>query len=203
MLPLVTWRQRRAMGGRELSAFVDRGGFHWCKPMIAARMAYGSSPCRQSLIAPQRVVLGRFDLLVPATSADMVCPSRLSQQTFLHLLGRSNWRRGDRVRMATRVWVACWPMEMADGCDSGWERAACRCESRSGFAGAGRRACMCVRQLARAIGDGSARRPCQAPGAGRTSRCYDVLWMCKSRGQGAICGSMDGSRMAMAAGRRW
>ena len=28
MLPLVTWRHFRAMGGRELSVFVDRGGFH-------------------------------------------------------------------------------------------------------------------------------------------------------------------------------
>ena len=134
--------------------------------MIAAHMAYDSSHGCQSLIAPQRVILDRFDLLVLATSADMECSSRLSQQTFLHLLGRSNSRRGDRVRMATRVWVVCWPMGMPDGCDSGWERAACRCESQSGFAGAVRRACMRVQELAWAIDGGSARRPCRASDAG-------------------------------------
>lgn len=162
--------------------FVDHGGSRWCTQMIAAHMAYGSSNGCQSLIDPQRVILERFDLLVLVTSADMVCLSRLSQQTFLHLLGRSNSRRGDRVQMATRVWEVCWPMEMPDGCDSDWEKAACRCESRSGFAGAVRRACMRVQELAWAIGDGSARRPCRASGAGCTSYYYDVLWVCKSRG---------------------
>ena len=150
--------------------------------MIAAHTAYDSSHGCQSSIAAQRVILDRLDLLVLATSADMECSSRLSQQTFLHLLGRSNSRRGDRVQMATRAWVVCWPMGMPDGCDSGWERAACRCGSRSGFAGAVRRACMRVQELAWAIGDGSARRPCQASGAGCTSYYYDVLRVCKSRG---------------------
>ena len=134
--------------------------------MIAAHMAYGSSHGCQSLIAPQRVILQRFDLLVLATSADMECLSRPSQQTFLTFLGRSNSRRGDRVQTATRVWVVCWPMGMPDGCDSGWERAACRCESQSGFAGAVRRACMRVQELAWAIDGGSARRPCRASDAG-------------------------------------
>ena len=150
--------------------------------MIAAHMACGSSHSCQSLIALQRVTLKRIDFLVLVTSADMVCLSRLSQQIFLHLLGRSSSRRDDRVQMATRVWVVCWLREMPDDCDSGWEKAACRCESRSGFAGAVRRACMRVQELAWAIGGGSARRPWQASGVGCTSYYYDVLWVCKSRG---------------------
>jgi len=150
--------------------------------MIAAHMAYGSSHVCQSLIAPQRAILERIDLLVLATSADMVCSSRLSQQTFLHLSGRSSSRLGDRVQTATPFWVVCWPREMLGGCDSDWERAACRCGSRSGFAGAVRRACMRVQELAWAIDGGSARRPCRASGAGCTSYYYDVLWVCKSRG---------------------
>ena len=144
-------------------------------------MACGSSHGCQSLLAPQRVILERIDLLVLVTSADMVCLSRLSQQIFLHLLGRSSSRRDDRVQMATRVWVVCWPMGMPDGCDSGWERAACRCESRSGFAGAARRACMRVQELAWAIDGGSARRPCRASDVGCTSYYYDVCCGCASR----------------------
>lgn len=150
--------------------------------MVAAHMAYGSSHVCQSLIAPQRVILERIDLLVLATSADMVCLSSLSQQTFPHLLGRSNSRPGDRVQTATRFWVVCWRREMPDGCDSGWEKAACHCESRSGFAGAVRRACMRVPELAWAIDGGSARRPWRGSGVGCTSYYYDVVWVCKSRG---------------------
>lgn len=124
---------------------------------------------------PQRVILERVDLHVLATSADMVYLSRLSQQIFLHLLGRSNSRPDDRVQMGTQVSVACWSKETRDGCDSGLEKAACRCESPSDFAGVVQRVCMRVQELAWAIGGGFARRPFRASGVSCTSYYYDVL----------------------------
>ena len=75
--------------------------------MIAAHMAYDSSHDCQYLIAPQRATLEQIDLRVLATSADTVYLLRLSQQTFLHLLGRSSSRPDDRVQMVRRVSVVC------------------------------------------------------------------------------------------------
>jgi len=165
------------MGGRELWESGDRGDYRSCKLMIAAHKVYDSSHACQYLMLPQRVILERIDLHVLATSADMVYLSRLSQQIFLHLLGRSNSRPGDRVQMGTQVSVACSSKETRDGCDSGSEKAACRCESPSDFAGVVQRVCMRVQELAWAIGGGFARRPFRASGVSCTSYYYDVLWV--------------------------
>lgn len=199
----VTWRHCLAMGARDLSEFADRGGCRSCRRMLAAHMEYGSSQDCQLLIVPKRVILEWIDLHGLATSADMVYWSRLSQQTFLHLLDRSSSRPVDRVQTARQVSVVCRPRAMPDGCDSGSAKAGCHCESRSGFAGVAQRACMCAPELAWAIGGGFARLPWRASGAGCTSYYYDAVWVQKSRGQGAICGSIDGSRMVIAAAGRW
>jgi hypothetical protein len=143
--------------------------------MNAAHMVYGSSHDCQFVFLPQRVILEQIDLRVLATSAGMVCWLHLSQQIFPHLSDRSNSKLDDRVQMVKLVSVACWPREMPDGCDSGSEKAACRCESPNDFAGVVRRACMRVQELAWAIDGGSARRPCRASGVGYTSYYYDVF----------------------------
>jgi hypothetical protein len=170
------------MGGRERSESVDRDGSRWCKLMIAAHMVYDSSHDCQFVVPPYRVILAQIDLHVLATSADMVCWSRLSQPIFPHLSGRSNSKLDDRVQMAMQVSVVCWPREMPDGCDSGSEKAACRCESPIDFAGVVRRACMRVQELAWAIDGGSARPPCRASGVGCTFYHYNVRWVSMSRG---------------------
>lgn len=164
------------MGDRGPSEAVGRDGYRWCKALVAVRMVRGSACLYQLLIVPGLVHLEQMYLLALATWADMMCCSRPWRRLiFLHLSGRSNSKLVDRVRLAKQDEVVCSRWETRDGCDSDWERAACRCEIPSGFADAVPQACRRAQELAWEIDGGCAHRPYQASGVDCTSYYYDAL----------------------------